>query len=121
VIRALHHVQVGAPAGSEAVLRRFYGDVLGMREVAKPGPLAARGGAWFRSGDVELHVGVEEDFRPAGKAHPALVVTDLDDFVWRLEQHGVVVDWDDNLPGFRRCYVADPHGNRIELLEPDPR
>ena len=118
MITALHHVQLTAPAGSEDQLRWFYGDVLGMSEVAKPAALAGRGGAWFRCGSVELHLGVEEDFRPALKAHPGLVVENLDSFVARLTQHGVGVDWDENFPGFRRCYVSDPHGNRIELLEP---
>jgi catechol 2,3-dioxygenase-like lactoylglutathione lyase family enzyme len=114
----LHHVQLAAPAGSEGRLRWFYGDVLGMTEVPKPPVLAARGGAWFRSGGLELHLGIEEDFRPARKAHPGILVRDLDAVAARLTEHGVAVDWDDNFPGFRRCYVADPHGNRLELLEP---
>ena len=80
--------------------------------------MAARGGAWFRAGALELHVGVEDDFRPARKAHPGLLVEDLTAFAEHLESHGVDVEWDDRFPGFRRCYVADPHGNRIELLEP---
>ena len=114
----LHHVQLAAPAGSEGVLRRFYGEILGMTEVPKPPELAARGGAWFRAGAVELHLGVEADFRPACQAHPGLLVDDLGAFAVRLEAHGVDVTWDDTFPGFRRYYVADPHGNRIELLEP---
>jgi catechol 2,3-dioxygenase-like lactoylglutathione lyase family enzyme len=117
----LHHVQLAAPAGSEAVLRHFYGTVLGMTEVPKPPVLAARGGAWFRSGTLELHLGVEDDFRPARKAHPGIVVDDIDAVVRRLADHDVSVEWDDNFPGFRRCYVADPHGNRLELLEPHTR
>jgi catechol 2,3-dioxygenase-like lactoylglutathione lyase family enzyme len=114
----LHHVQLSAPRGSEAVLRRFYGTVLGMTEVPKPQVLAARGGAWFRSGSLELHLGIEDDFRPAGKAHPGILVTDIDAIAKRLREHNVAVQWDDNFPGFRRCYVADPHGNRLELLAP---
>jgi catechol 2,3-dioxygenase-like lactoylglutathione lyase family enzyme len=114
----LHHVQLAAPAGSEDVLRRFYGEILGMTEVPKPPQLAARGGAWFRAGALELHLGVEDDFRPARKAHPGLLVDDLRAFAGHLEGQGVHVEWDDRFPGFRRCYVADPHGNRIELLEP---
>jgi catechol 2,3-dioxygenase-like lactoylglutathione lyase family enzyme len=116
----LHHVQLAAPPGSEEALRHFYGMVLGMTEVPKPPALAARGGAWFRSGRLELHVGIEDDFRPAGKAHPGIIVSDMDAVVRRLGDHGVTVQWDDNFPGFRRCYLADPHGNRLELLEPQP-
>jgi catechol 2,3-dioxygenase-like lactoylglutathione lyase family enzyme len=116
----LHHVQLAAPPGSEEALRHFYGTVLGMSEVPKPPALAARGGAWFRGGALELHVGIEDDFRPAGKAHPGIIVSDIDAVVRRLGDHGVAVHWDDNFPGFRRCYLADPHGNRLELLEPHP-
>jgi catechol 2,3-dioxygenase-like lactoylglutathione lyase family enzyme len=99
------------------VLRRFYGDALGMTEVPKPPVLARRGGAWFRAGAVELHLGIEEGFQPARKAHPGLLVEDLPAFADRLAGHGVPVEWDEAFPGFRRCYVSDPHGNRIELLE----
>jgi catechol 2,3-dioxygenase-like lactoylglutathione lyase family enzyme len=116
----LHHVQVAAPRGSEEVLRRFYGDVLGMTEVPKPLDLAGRGGVWFRAGALELHLGVEDDFRPAGKAHPGLLVADLPAYVDGLAAHGVPVEWDDAFPGYRRCYLRDPHGNRLELLEPLP-
>jgi len=117
----LHHVQLAAPIGSEDALRAFYVDLLGMAEVPKPPALAARGGGWFRSGALELHVGVEADFRPARKAHPGLLVEDLDALAGRLTAAGVDVTWDGALPGFRRCYVSDPHGNRLELLEPlDP-
>jgi catechol 2,3-dioxygenase-like lactoylglutathione lyase family enzyme len=117
-ILRLHHVQLAAPRGSEEALRHFYGKVLGMTEVPKPPVLAARGGAWFRCGAVELHLGIEEDFRPARKAHPGIVVADIDALVRRLGEHGLGVEWDDNFPGFRRCYVADPHGNRLEFLQP---
>ena len=114
----LHHVQLAAPRGSEAAQRRFYGDVLGMAEVPKPAALAARGGVWFRSGALELHLGIEDDFRPARKAHPGLLVDGLAAFVERLASYGVAVEWDDRFPGYHRCYVDDPQGNRIELLEP---
>jgi len=114
----LHHVQLSAPRGSENVLRDFYGELLGMVEVAKPPVLAARGGAWFRSGALELHLGIEDDFRPARKAHPGLLVEGLEAMAERLVAAGVEVDWDDDFPGYRRCYVQDPHGNRLELLEP---
>lgn len=116
----LHHVQLAAPPGSEDVLRHFYGTVLGMTEVAKPPVLAARGGAWFRSGTFELHLGIEDDFRPARKAHPGIIVSDIDAVVQRLGDHGVAVQWDTNFPGLRRCHLADPHGNRLELLERHP-
>ncbi len=114
----LHHVQLAAPPGSEQALRHFYGTALNMTEVAKPPVLAARGGVWFRSGALELHLGIEDGFRPAHKAHPGIIVSDIDAVVRRLGEHGVAVQWDDNFPGYRRCYVADPHGNRLELLEP---
>lgn len=117
-IVGVHHVQLTAPAGSEDRLRWFYGTVLGLAEVPKPPVLAARGGVWFRGQGVELHLGVEEDFRAARKAHPGLLVDDLAGFVRQIEAHGVAVEWDDGFPGFGRCYVADPHGNRLELLEP---
>lgn len=116
-IVGLHHVQLVAPAGSEEASRWFYGTVLGLPEVPKPPALATRGGVWFRSAGVELHLGVEQDFRAARKAHPGLLVDDLVGFARRLEDHGVAVAWDDGFPGYRRCYVADPHGNRLELLE----
>ncbi|HST67912.1 MAG TPA: glyoxalase [Mycobacteriales bacterium] len=114
MIVGLHHVQLAVPAGSEPALREFYGGVLGMTEVAKPAALAARGGAWFRSGSVELHLGIDPEFRPARKAHPALLVDDLTAVAARLD-----VRWDDLLPGYRRCYVDDPCGNRLELLAPN--
>jgi len=118
VIVGLHHVQIAVPAGSEPALRDFYGGVLGMTEVAKPSALAARGGVWFRSGTAELHLGVEADFRPAQKAHPALVVDDLDAVATRLAEAGRGLRPDNLLPGYRRCYVDDPCGNRLELLSP---
>ena len=114
----LHHVQLAAPRGSEAAQRRFYADVLGMAEVPKPAALAARGGVWFRSGALELHLGIEDDFRPARKAHPGLLVDGLAAFAERLASYGVAVEWDDRFPGYHRCYVDDLQGNRIELLEP---
>jgi catechol 2,3-dioxygenase-like lactoylglutathione lyase family enzyme len=116
MITGLHHVQLAVPAGSEPALRAFYAGVLGMTELAKPASLAARGGAWFRSGTVELHLGVEADFRPARKAHPGLLVDDLDALAARLAAAGHSIRWDDLLPGHRRCYVDDPCGNRLELL-----
>ncbi len=114
----IHHVQLACPAGSEDVLRGFYGGVLGFEEVAKPPVLAARGGCWFRGQGIELHLGVEQDFRPARKAHPGLLVPDLDGWAERLREAGAPVQYDENFPGMRRFHSEDPHGNRLEFLEP---
>jgi catechol 2,3-dioxygenase-like lactoylglutathione lyase family enzyme len=113
---ALHHVQVGCPPAGEPAVRHFYRDVVGLLEVEKPPVLAARGGVWFRGDAYELHVGVEADFRPARKAHPAFAVDDIDAVASRLASAGYPVEWDDDLPGYRRFYTADPHGNRVEIL-----
>jgi catechol 2,3-dioxygenase-like lactoylglutathione lyase family enzyme len=115
-IVGLDHVQLAAPRGCEQEARRFFGELLGLPEVEKPGPLAARGGVWFALGGQQLHIGVEEEHRPAVKAHPALAVRDLDSLAARLEVAGVPIDWDASLPGVRRFYTADPWGNRIELV-----
>ena len=119
----IHHVQVSCPAGGEDAARRFYGEGLGIPEVAKPPVLAARGGCWFRSAPedgavVEIHVGVEAGFAPARKAHPALLVEDLDATAVRLVGLGFVVDRTEEhtFPGHRRFHTADGHGNRVELL-----
>jgi catechol 2,3-dioxygenase-like lactoylglutathione lyase family enzyme len=116
----LHHVQLALPPGEEEVCRRFYVDMLGMTEVEKPPVLAARGGLWVRSDALEMHLGVEEDFRPARKAHPGILVADLDALAARLTAHGIEVTRDDNFPGHRRFYAADCHGNRLEFLSPHP-
>ncbi|MEV8018306.1 glyoxalase [Streptomyces sp. NPDC086554] len=115
---AVDHVQLAAPPGSEPKLRAYYTDVLGMTEIPKPPVLAARGGCWFRAGAVELHVGVEADFRPARKAHPGLRVRGISAYAERLAARGADVLWDDTLPGHRRFYSEDPVGNRLEFLEP---
>jgi catechol 2,3-dioxygenase-like lactoylglutathione lyase family enzyme len=117
----LDHVQLAAPPGCETEARRFFGDLLGLEELEKPEPLHSRGGAWFALGDGgQLHVGVEDPFTPARKAHPAFRVAaaELDELAARLEAAGGRVEWDDSLPGFRRFYTADPWGNRLELLAP---
>jgi len=114
----LHHMQLAMPRAEERAARDFFVGVLGMTEVDKPPALAARGGAWFRAGDVELHLGVEDNFRPARKGHPGIVVTDLDDVVHRLTESGQDVNWDADFPGFRRVYAHDPFGNRLEFLQP---
>ncbi|RSS49158.1 glyoxalase [Streptomyces sp. WAC07061] len=118
MLTAVDHVQLAAPPGSEDKLRAYYQDVLGMREISKPPVLAARGGCWFTAGGVQLHLGVEEDFRPARKAHPGLRVTGIEEYADRLRERGADVVWDDGLPGHRRFYSHDPVGNRLEFLEP---
>ena len=116
-ILGIDHVQLAMPVGGEAAARVFYMGLIGMTEVAKPMPLAARGGCWFEAGAVRLHLGVEADFRPARKAHPALLVDDLAALAAALEQAGLAVRWDDELPGVVRCHIDDPFGNRIELIQ----
>ncbi|MBT2480533.1 VOC family protein [Streptomyces sp. ISL-94] len=117
MLTAVDHVQLAAPPGSEDRLRAYYTDVLGMTEIPKPAVLAARGGCWFAAGPVQLHLGVEEEFRPARKAHPGLRVTGIEAYASRLEERGAKVVWDDALPGHRRFYSEDPVGNRLEFLE----
>lgn len=113
----IDHVQLAMPAGEEETATGFYQGLLGLPRQVKPPALAARGGCWFGGDDdVRLHLGVEEPFRPARKAHPALIVEDLDGLCRRLEASGLGVRWDDELPGVRRCYVDDPFGNRLELI-----
>jgi catechol 2,3-dioxygenase-like lactoylglutathione lyase family enzyme len=116
-ITGIDHVQVAAPAGCEAEARAFYGGLVGLEELPKPEPLAARGGCWFRAGPQELHVGVEEPFAPSRKAHPGLVVGDLAALASRLTAVGIELTYDDSLPGRKRFYVADPFGNRLEFRE----
>lgn len=113
----LHHVQLCMPPDSEAAARAFYVDILGFVEVEKPPVLAARGGLWVRADRLELHLGVEQDFRPSPKSHPGVLVSDLDALDAHLGAHGVPTTWDDNFPGMRRFYIRDPFGNRIELLQ----
>ena len=117
---AIDHVQLAMPPGAEEEGRRFYCGVLGMTELAKPPVLAARGGAWFGSGGLQLHLGVEEGFRPARKAHPAIRVEGIGELAASLDAAGHPVRWDAELPGVRRFYVEDPWGNRIEVLEAVP-
>jgi len=117
-IHALDHVQLAMPAGQEDAARAFYAGVLGLTEIPKPANLVRRGGVWFEQEALRVHLGVEQDFRPARKAHPALLVRDLPALVRHLKNAGVAVVSDDPLEGYDRIYVADPFGNRIELLEP---
>ncbi|GAA4631027.1 VOC family protein [Actinoallomurus vinaceus] len=111
-------MQLAAPPGTEGRMREFYADTLGLTEVSKPVELAARGGAWFRAPGIEIHIGVEVGFRPARKAHPGILVRDLEALAARLRAAGHRVVRDCLLPGYRRFYVEDPVGNRLEFLQP---
>ena len=112
----IDHVQLAMPAGGEDEATAFYEGLLGLPRVPKPAPLAARGGCWFEADGVKVHLGVETDFRPARKAHPALVVVDLDGLCARLAEAGVEVRAGDDPSGSPQRYVDDPFGNRIELV-----
>ena len=116
-ITGIDHVQLAMPAGGEPAARAFYTGLLGLFEMPKPDILAARGGCWFEAAGVKIHLGVEADFRAARKAHPALLVADLDALAARLEAADVPLRWDTDLPDVRRCHVDDPFGNRIELIQ----
>jgi acyl dehydratase/catechol 2,3-dioxygenase-like lactoylglutathione lyase family enzyme len=113
----IEHVQLAMPHGEEQRAREFYSRVLGIPETSKPAPLAERGGCWFESGRLKVHLGVEDDFRPAKKAHPALRVAGLAELVARLRDHGYPVVDGEPLDGVSHVYVCDPFGNRIELIE----
>jgi catechol 2,3-dioxygenase-like lactoylglutathione lyase family enzyme len=114
----LDHIQLAAPPGSESEARWFFGELLELPEIDKPPPLQPRGGVWFALGSHQLHIGIDEQFTPARKAHPALLVApgELDALASRLETAGIEVLWDDAIPGVRRFFVSDPWGNRIELV-----
>jgi catechol 2,3-dioxygenase-like lactoylglutathione lyase family enzyme len=114
----LHHVQLAIPPGGEERCREFWGGILGMVELEKPPTLAARGGCWFRGGGVEVHLGVEQEFAAARKAHPGILVSHLRELAQTLAAAGVEVTWDGEFPGHDRFYAADPFGNRLEFLEP---
>jgi catechol 2,3-dioxygenase-like lactoylglutathione lyase family enzyme len=118
-IMQIEHVQLAMPVGGEQLARRFYGELLGIPEVMKPPNLAKRGGCWFERGNLKLHLGVEADFRPARKAHVALLVEDLAALRRKLSAAGVAVKDDEPLQGYQRIYVHDPFGNRLELMESD--
>ena len=117
MIIGIHHVQLAMPKGEEPRARAFFTGILGLTELAKPESLKGRGGCWFSCGAQELHVGVEPEFRPAKKAHPAFLVHDLDALQARLESAGVKISHQPPLPDAKRIFVEDPFGNRIELLE----
>ena len=116
-IVGIDHVFLSMPAGGEDEARRFYGTVLGLREVEKPEELAGRGGCWFVAADTAVHLGAERDFAPLAKAHPALLVRDLATARTALAAGGVRIEEDDSALPVDRCYVHDPFGNRIELVD----
>jgi catechol 2,3-dioxygenase-like lactoylglutathione lyase family enzyme len=116
-IVGLDHVQLAMPRGQESQARAFYARLLGIAEIPKPPELAKRGGAWFENEPVKIHLGVEDDFRPARKAHPALLVTDLTQLTDLLRAEGFVVTDDTAIEGTARAFVSDPFGNRIELIQ----
>ncbi len=116
-LTAIDHVQLAIPPGAEAVCRPYYADLLGMTEVEKPEALRGRGGLWFRAGAVEVHLGVDADFRPALKAHPAFRAAGIDGLAERLVAAGHPVRWDEAIAGRRRFFSADPCGNRLEFIE----
>ena len=113
---AIDHVQLAMPPGAEDTARAFYSGLLGMVEIPKPAELAKRGGCWFQSGEVQIHVGVEENFRPARKEHPALRCADYDQLLGTLREADVPMHEANDIPGVRRCHIYDPFGNRIELV-----
>jgi catechol 2,3-dioxygenase-like lactoylglutathione lyase family enzyme len=120
-VQRIDHVQLAMPPGGEDRAREFYQGVLGIPEVPKPADMAKRGGCWFESGDLKVHLGVEQEFRPARKAHPAFIVSDLVALVARLRSAGSPLTDDRSLTEYDRFFVEDPFGNRIELMEPKAR
>jgi len=116
-IKKIDHIQLAAPKGCEEAARRFFSGILGLIEVEKPAELKNRGGVWFESGTFQLHIGVDEPFTPAKKAHPAFVVDNLEELKGHLRKQGVTFSEDDLLPGASRIHMDDPFGNRLELLE----
>lgn len=113
----IHHVQIAMPEGGEEDARQFYGAYLGFPEIPKPATLAKRGGAWFQTGNLQIHLGVDRAFTPATKAHVAYEVEDLDTVKEHLEAGGSDIVDDELLPGYDRFYVNDPFGNRVEILK----
>lgn len=116
-VYAIDHVQLAMPIGGEDQARKFYSEVMGLEEKPKPPLLARRGGVWFESESLKIHLGIEQDFRPAKKAHPALLVEGLHELIKKCKEAGYVVTQGEPLDGYERAYVSDPFGNRIELME----
>lgn len=118
MILAVDHIQLAIPEGAEDQARTFFVDILGFTEIQKPAALANRGGAWFRSGEVQLHLGVDHDFHAARKAHPAFIVDDLDLLLNKIHDAGYELDSSQpELDGYKRAHIYDPFGNRIELMK----
>jgi catechol 2,3-dioxygenase-like lactoylglutathione lyase family enzyme len=117
LIVRLDHIQLAAPKDCETAARKFYGSILGLAEIEKPESLRGRGGCWFECGNQQIHIGVEAEFRPAKKAHPAFAVRDLVVLRETLMAHAVQIVDDHSLPGTRRFFAEDPWGNRLEFLE----
>ncbi len=117
----LHHVQLAIPPNSEEKCKEFYCKLLGWKEQTKPPALAARGGLWLTHGETKLHLGVEKNFVPAKKAHPAFLVTSIKAIAEALAANGYQVEWDEELAEFDRFYVQDAVGNRLEIMQPKPK
>jgi catechol 2,3-dioxygenase-like lactoylglutathione lyase family enzyme len=115
--KKIDHIQLAAPKGCEGLAREFFSGVLGLTEVEKPQELKKRGGAWFEFGSYQLHIGVEEPFLPAKKAHPAFVIENIEELKTHLKEQKVPFREDDNVPGANRIHLNDPFGNRLEILE----
>ena len=114
---AVDHVQLAMPANGEEAARAFYAGVLDLSEVEKPASLSGRGGCWFESGSVKVHLGVDADFHAATKAHPAFLVDDVQALEKRALAAEATVRRDVALPGYERIHVFDPFGNRIEFMQ----
>jgi len=117
VFKSIDHVQLAAPKGSEATAKHFFGEILGFQEIEKPEMLKKRGGVWFQFSNYQIHIGIEEPFEPAKKAHPAFQVENLEALKIHLNKNEVSYIVDTDLPGANRIYLHDPFGNRIEILE----
>lgn len=115
--KAIDHVQLAVPKGSEETAKKFFKGILGFEEVEKPEELRKKGGVWFQAGGIQLHIGIEEPFSPAKKAHPAFEVANIEELKRHLTENGIDFIEDDKLPGATRFHLSDPFGNRIEILE----
>ncbi|MGE7934616.1 VOC family protein [Viridibacillus arvi] len=117
VFISIAHIQLAAPKGSEDEAKRFFGDILGFREIEKPELLRKRGGVWFEFANYQIHIGIEEPFTPAKKAHPAFEIVNIEGLKSHLSKNDIKFIIDEDLPGANRIYINDPFGNRIEVLE----